>query len=239
MRYLFPTFLALALYSTTALSTTIGSYYIPNLVIDQQQGLFIKMHNEVLRRILLDTKLIIQPTKRTQRDFKHHKLDAYFPELLENLPKPNVIISDPFYLKKIVLFTKVGSGIETLDDLEGKVVGAVTGYSYGENITNNQNIKLDYTKNDNVNIERLMRGYIDAIIGDNKSTVAAIENSKHAEQIYYDLDKPIDVLDVFYVCQDTFSGKTLCSAINGALEQMKLENIIELDFATGNSKIFL
>ena len=239
MRYLFPTFLALALYSTTAFSTTIGSYYIPNLVIDQQQGLFIKMHNEVLRRLSLDTNLIIQPTKRTQRDFKHHKLDAYFPELLENLPKSDVIISDPFYLKKIVLFTKVGSDIKTMDDLEGKIVGAVTGYSYGENITNNQSINLDYTKNDNDNIERLMRGYIDAIIGDSKSTVAAIESSKHAEQIYYDLDKPIDVLDVFYVCQDSISGKTLCSAINDAIEQMIFEGIIELDHASGNSKIVL
>ncbi|AQS40333.1 periplasmic component of amino acid ABC-type transporter/signal transduction system [Shewanella psychrophila] len=239
MRYLFLIFLVLAFYSTTAFSTTIGSYYIPNLVIDQQQGLFIKMHNEVLRRLSLDTNLIIQPTKRTQRDFKQHKLDAYFPELLENLPKSDFIISDPFYLKKIVLFTKIGSDIKTINDLAGKIVGAVAGYSYGEHITKNQSINLDYAKNDDVNIARLMRGYIDAIIGDNTSTVAAIENSKHAELIHYDLDKPINVLAVFYVCHDSISGRTLCSSINDALEQMKLEGIIALDYASGNAKIDL
>ncbi|WP_076411952.1 ABC transporter substrate-binding protein [Shewanella sp. UCD-KL12] len=239
MRYLFALFLALVLYSTTAVSTTIGSYYIPKLVVDKQQGLFIKMHNQVLQRISLDANLIIQPTKRTQRDFKQYKLEAYFPELLENLPKASVIISEPFYLKKIVLFTKLGSDIKTINDLEGKLVGAVTGYSYGENITQNPAIHLDYTKNDDVNIERLMRGYIDAIIGDSKSTVAAIEGSKFAQMIHYDLTAPLDVLEVFYVCQDSLSGKTLCTAINDALTQMKTEGIIELDLASGYANIAL
>lgn len=239
MRYLFLILSALAFYPATAFSTTIGSYYISNLVIDQQQGLFIRMHNEVLRRISLDSNLIIQPTKRTQRDFKQHKLDAYFPALLENMPKSAVIISDPFYLKTIVLFTKVGSAIKTIDDLEGKVVGVVTGYSYGENITHNQNIKLDYAKNDDVNIARLMRGYLDAIIGDYTSTVAAIENGKHSGLIQYDLDKPINVLDVFYVCHDSIAGKKLCGSINDALEQMKLEGVIELDLASGIATIDL
>lgn len=239
MRYFLLSFLVIMLYSAPALSTTIGSYYIPKLVVDKHQGLFIKMHNQVLQRISLDANLVIQPTKRTQRDFKQHKLDAYFPELLENLPKAGVITSEPFYLKKIVLFTKLGSDIKTIDDLEGKLVGAVTGYSYGENITKNQAIHLDYTKNDDVNIERLMRGHIDAIIGDSSSTVAAIADSKHAEQISYDLGKPIDVLDVFYVCQDSNSGKALCTAINEALTQMKTEGVIELDLASGHANITL
>jgi ABC-type amino acid transport substrate-binding protein len=217
--------------------TSIGSYYIPGLVIDENNGLFVKMHREVMRRSGVKAELIIQPTKRTQRAFAYGKIDAYFPELVENLPKKELIVSKPFWLKKIILFSLVNSDIRDLSDLEGKIVGAVQGYSYGEKIVNNPNISLTYVKDDNANIERLRRGYIDAVIGDDNSTITAVENSQYSHLIHYDQEKPVHVLEVFYVCQKTSSGSELCKSINQALSDMKDQGIIKLNRTTGKAEI--
>jgi len=220
-------------------STSIGSYYVPGLVMDESNGLFVKIHLEVMRRSGIDAELIIQPTKRTQRAFMYGKIDAYFPELAENIPQKELIISKPFWLKKIILFSLVNSGIRDLSDLKGKIVGAVKGYSYGEKIINNPNISLSYAKDDNANIERLMRGYIDAVIGDDASTITVVENSQYTNLIHYDQNKPIHVLEVFYVCQKTPSGRELCELINQALIDMKDEGIIKLNRTTGEAQIHL
>lgn len=223
----------------TVNSISIGSYYVPGLVIDERNGLFVKMHLEVMRRSGIAGELIIQPTKRTQRAFFYGKIDAYFPELVENIPQKELIISKPFWLKRIILFSLVSSNIRSLSDLKGKIVGAVKGYSYGEKIVNNPDISLSYAKDDNANIERLMRGYIDAVIGDDASTITAIKNSEYTSLIHYDQDQPVHVLEVFYVCQKTPSGRELCELINKALTDMKDENIIQLNRTTGKAQIRL
>jgi len=225
--------------SVTANSTSIGSYYIPGLVIDKDNGLFIKIHLEIMRRSGIDAELIIQPTKRTQKAFMYDKIDAYFPELFENLPKEELIVSKSFWLKKIILFSLIDSKIRDLSDLQGKIVGAVRGYSYGEKIVNNPNFSLSYAKDDNANIKRLMAGYIDAVIGDDGSTVTAIEDSQYTNLIHYEEDKPVQVLEVFYVCQNRPSGRALCESINQALTDMKEEGIIKLNRTTGEAQIRL
>jgi len=225
--------------STTVKGTAIGTYYIPGLVIDENSGLFVKLHREIEKRLAFKSELIIQPTKRIQLSFVKGQLDSYFPELLENLPSVEYVKSQPFWLKKIILFTPKNSQIKSINDLQGKLVGAVSGYSYGSKIKKIANVEVSYVNSDDANIERLMRGYIDAIIGDSKSTVSALENSQHKDEIQYDLNVPIDVLEVFYVCQATRKGKVLCAAIDNALEQMEREQIIKLNMQTGDAEITL
>lgn len=209
------------------------------MVIDEENGLFIRLHHEVMRRANIDAQLDIQPAKRIQKSFKYGKIEAYFPELTENTSKQDIITTQAFFLKKISVFTLKSSDIKTLADLNHKTVGAVRGYSYGEEITNNPNFTLSYVDNDEANIQRLIRGYIDAIIGDAVSTLAAIKNSRYEQQIFYAHDRPIHVLDAFYVCQNSPSGKALCESIDKALTDMKNEGIIELNRTTGLTKLNL
>jgi len=230
-------FFILFFVSTAIKSTTFGTYYIPGLVIDDNSGLFIKLHREVETRLALKSELTIQPTKRIQMSFIKGLLDSYFPELVENLPSVDHVTSEPFWLKKIILVTPKNSPIKSIKDLQGKVVGAVSGYSYGSKIKQIPNVKLSYVNNDDANIERMMRGYIDAIIGDSKSTVTALENSQYKDEIQFDINAPIDILEVFYVCQATQSGKALCNSISNALYEMKQEQIINLNMLTGDAEI--
>jgi len=233
--------LALLLFSQNSFSEPLmfGSYYIPELAINKNQGTFIKLHQEIMRRTQIENKLHFMPTKRVQYAFKHNDLISYFPELYESLPKKNVVVSEPFWLKKIIFYSVKDMNVKSTFDLEGLKLGAVHGYSYGPEIVNNKKIKIFYTDNDDINVKMLLNGRIDGILGDNKSTLSAINKSKFKDQFIYDLNKPINILDVFYVCQNSIIGKQTCSEITDAIKKLKSEKVIILNPKTGHSEIAL
>jgi hypothetical protein len=220
----------------------IGSYYIPGLVEDNESGLFVKLHKKIMERVGIAYDLQIMPTKRVQFNFKHNKLNSYFPELWEKIPKQReeVVASESIWLKKVILYSLKKAPIKSLSIVTSEhILGAVKGYSYGSNIVNNLKLNIDYVNNDNLNIERLNKGHIDAILGDNASTLNAIRSSGKETLFYYDLQKPVAILDVFYICQNTEKGRALCDSYSQAIRQLKRENIIQLNYITGDSHINL
>ncbi len=227
--------------ASTKADNTIGSYYIPGLIINKKEGLFVKLHHEVILRSQLSLDFIIEPTRRIQHSFKRNKLIGYFPELWQSIPKDKseVIVSDSIWLKSIIVFTREGSqSISQLSDLEGLTVGAVRGYSYGQ-VEENKNINIQYVNSDIQNIKKLVSGRVDAILGDSASTVSAIETLGYSKNIFYNLQQPIDVLEAFYVFQNTHKGHEIRDKINLAIQSLKQEGIIKLDVNTGKSQIIL
>lgn len=222
-------------------NNTIGSYFIPGLVVNKKEGLFVKLHNEIMNRSQLPLELVIEPTQRVQQSFKNNQLIGYFPELWQQIPKAKseIIVSDSIWLKSIIIFTRKGSqAITQLSDLEGLTIGAVRGYSYGQ-AESNKNIKIQYVNNEMQNIKKLLSGRIDAIIGDNASTVSAIQNSNEEQNISFNLHQPIDILEVFYIFQNTTQGHKVRNKINNAIQSLKQEGVIKLDLKTGQSQILL
>jgi len=239
MKFLIALILLLLPHSALSEPLIFGTYYIPGLVINKDQGTFIKLHKEIMRRTQIENKLYFMPTKRVQYAFKHNDLISYFPELYESLPKKNVVVSEPFWFKKIIFYSLKDMNIHSTFDLEGLKLGAVHGYSYGPEIVNNKRIEIIYSDNDDINVKLLLNGRIDGILGDTKSTLAAINKSKFKDQFIYDLNKPINILDVFYVCQNSIIGKQTCSEISEAINQLKSEKLISIDCETGQSQINL
>jgi len=227
--------------ASTDADRTIGSYYIPGLVINKKEGLFIRLHNEIVSRAQLSLDFIIEPTQRIQQSFKSNQLIGYFPELWQHIPKDKseIIVSDNIWLKSIIIFTRKGEQVITQHaDLEGLTIGAVRGYSYGQ-IEKDKNIKIQYVNSDEQNIKKLLSGRVDAIIGDNTSTVSAIKNSNYAQDIFYNLQQPIDILEVFYVFQNTSKGHLIRDKVNIAIKSLKQEGLIKLNPTTGESQILL
>lgn len=227
--------------AATYTNKAIGSYYIPGLVVNTKEGLFVKLHHEIIRRSQLSLDFIIEPTQRIQHSFKRNLLIGYFPELWQNIPKDKseIIVSDSIWLKSIIVFTmKNKQPITQLSDLEGLTVGAVRGYSYGK-VENNTSIAIQYVNNDMQNIKKLLSGRIDAIIGDSASTVAAIKSLGLTNKIFYNLKRPIDILEAFYIFQNTTKGHEIRNQINIAIKSLKEEEIIKLNTKTGESEILL
>ncbi len=67
----------------------------------------------------------------------------------------------------------------------------------------------------------LVAGRIDVIIGDINSTVAAIKARNLQSELRYNVDKPVSLLDVFFVFQDDPVGNADCEKVSVALEQLR------------------
>ncbi|MDP2559654.1 ABC transporter substrate-binding protein [Psychrobium sp. 1_MG-2023] len=225
--------------AVSASTVEIASYYIPGLIEDEHSGSLVQLHQEVIKRAQLESKLVIMPAKRAQYSFKNGLISALFPTLRDKLPLPieQVITSEPFWLKKIIIFSRKDFPLMTVEQLSGKKIAAVRGFSYGDSIENNPQIKIHYQKNDHLNIKSLMAGHVDAIIGDNVSTVYALQQSGQSQYVSYKDSDVIDVLDVFYVCLKNEQGQALCEQISQAIKTMKYDGTLLLDGPTGTSEL--
>jgi len=207
--------------STQAQQVDIYSYYIPGLIDSTENGVLVEMLNKIKKSTKIDFKLKLLPTKRVQASFINNKIAGYFPELEENRPKASCRTIS-FKKKEIIAITRKGEPkVTSIEDLFGKRVGGVKGFSYGHLITQNPDISLSFVDNDKKNIKKLLSNRIDVIIGDTDSTVNAINDTASNVFIYYDLANPINVIDAFFVFQDTDEGNVFCKKVSSAIEELR------------------
>ncbi len=199
----------------------LSSYYIPGLVESETKGLMVEMLKAIEQETNIRFELTLMPTARVQHSFLVGKTYGYFPEL-EDFRPPESCRTVSFMQKKIVAFTRKDSlPIKAVADLEGKKVGAVTGYSYGINIINNSKINLQRVANEQANIKKLLSGRIDVVVGDLDSTVNAINELKMEDQIHFDPAQPIDLLDVYFVFPSHDDGKLHCEMVSNGIEKLR------------------
>jgi len=206
---------------------SIVSYFIPGLVNKDKTGLMVDMLNRISEISDIEFDLQLVPAKRAQDSFKRGSIFGYFPELAENRHEPSCRSANMMQ-KKIIVVTRADSPeITEISQLEGMRVGAVAGFSYGAEIVDNENIKIEYVRSDVANTRKLAAGRIDAIVGDSHSTVNAILENKLEDKLRFDPDKPITLLDVFFLFQDTGQGQVLCDQVSVALEQLRAEGALK------------
>lgn len=198
------------------------SYYIPGLVDSPTEGIMVEMLQAIEKQSDLEFELNLMPTARVQRSFVAGKIYSYFPELEEFRPIDSCR-TDSFMKKAIIAVNlKDKPQITSIEQLEGLKVGAVTGFSYGLDVISNENIELIRVDNDKTNLKKLFAGRIDAIVGDIHSTVNAINELDVADKLNFDIAKPIDLLDVFFVFPKTEQGNRQCLQVSTALKQLRI-----------------
>lgn len=208
---------------------TLGSYYIPGLVENSTEGQFVEILNEISQRTDIAFNLSIKPTKRTQKDFRHGAIIGYFPELHEHIPLPldQVYISEPFWIKRIYVFSQNrAEQITSIEMLHGKRISLVRGYSYGKEITENKHIDITFVDSDLQSIKLLKLNRIDYVLGDEYSTLAAIQEINLESEIFYDLETPLHQLDVFFVFQKNTKGRAIADKVSNAIIDMRNENLL-------------
>jgi polar amino acid transport system substrate-binding protein len=221
------------------ISIKIGSYLTPGLIKEDGTGMFNKLNNAIFREINKHPELTISSLNRARKGVKNGELDVYFPELWENLPRKDAqyIVSRPIFYKRILLFTLKGSGLTDISDFESnKFLGAVQGFSYGKEIKSNPKLNLIFQESDVTNINLLLNRRVDGVLGGYPGTVLAVKGNDAAHEIEYDLNKPIAILESFYVCKNDSNGIKLCDSINKAVESLLQKGILELNEETGYSR---
>ena len=204
-------------------SVQMTSYYIPGLVNSETDGVLVDMLGKISEYSGINFKLRLMPTKRVQQSFAQGNVLAYYPELEENRHYPSCRTSNMLQ-KQIIVFTRAGDDkIDNIAGLHGKKVGAVSGYSYGTEIIKNAKINIQYVKDDDINLKKLLSGRVDAIVGDVHSTVNAINANKANDKVFFDANNPINILDVFFLFREGEKEKEICDAVTVALDKLKEE----------------
>lgn len=135
-----------------------------------------------------------------------------------------LLISEPFWMKSVHIFTRQDTFlIDEVHQLRGMTLALVRGYTYGEAVTDNPAIRIIYTDNDQQSLNMLVKGYVDATLGDTHATVQAIRELELESIIHYNPHKPLYQLDVFFVFQKTPQGHILNEKVSAAIRQMKTD----------------
>ncbi len=230
--------IALASTSDIKEPVKVGSYLSPGLIKEDGTGLFNKLNNAIFKEMNIKTELILSSMNRARLGVKNGKLDSYFPELWEHLPgrKDQYVVSKPIFYKRIILFTVIGSGFTELSDFEKEPLGAVRGFSYGKEIISNPRLNISFQNNDVINIKLLLNNRLSGVLGGTPGTVNAVKTNKGASRIHYDLDKPVAILESFYVCNNDQAGVKLCDSIDKAIKSLLQKGVLELNESTGVSR---
>jgi len=208
-----------------------GSFFIPGYVDFEKEALFTELNKEIFSRLDKHFDLIVEPVQKARISFLTKNTHVIFPELHESLvkymPSGNYVVSESFWKKRIFLYQRKDSAFTQIEDLYGRRIGAVRGYSYGMKLTKNADLKIHYTNNDIMNIKMLLAGSFEAVLGDDSSTQNAVELAGGSDLIHA-VELPFSALDVFYACRGDVKGIDLCKEISAVIRELKSEGIIDL-----------
>ncbi len=202
----------------------IGTFPIPLMVVDSENGVFIDLTNEILKRAKLDAEIVVLPPKRTMLYFNTKDVDVVFPALdvffatgIE-YTKPSEI----FYVKEDFVFTRKGDDLlRIIPELEDKYVGITRGYAYAPELLGNPFVKIELVNTDEQNAQKLIAGRVDAFVVEEFSGLKAFKDLGLEDKVQYDPTTPLSRQDVFFAFQGTDDGKALSDRFSEALRAMK------------------
>jgi len=112
-----------------------------------------------------------------------------------------MLFSEPYLQNQLVLVANKNTNVEN-PNLQGKKLGLIEGYAYGDEITANKKTEFVFSKNNQENLEKLFSGEIDYFLVDNLL-------------IQYMLEYQVnDVNKYLEIAQKPYSKKSLHFAIN-------------------------
>ncbi|QDG77536.1 ABC transporter substrate-binding protein [Labrenzia sp. PHM005] len=202
----------------------IGTFVIPLMVVDEENGIFIELTNEILKRANLEADIILMPPKRTLLYFSTKDVDVIFPALDVffatgvKYTKPTEI----FYEKEDFVFTRKGEELlRIVPELEEKYVGITRGYAYAPELMENRFIHIERANTDEQNAHKLITGRMDAFVVEEHSGLKAFKNTGLEDKVQYDPNTPLSRQDVFYAFQGSNEGQALAVRFSDALRSMK------------------
>ncbi|WP_058316576.1 substrate-binding periplasmic protein [Cognatishimia activa] len=168
------------------------------------------------------------PWRRALLDFESGQLDAVFQltPTPERFAKWNMV--GPLRSTRTVFITRVGSSIEdieTVNDLNGHVLGTVAGYTYGHEIDEDTNLNKEISTDDYGNVRKLLLGRVDVIVGGQTTLLSVIDDLKARDKIRI-LPTPLVIRDRFIAFPKDDRGSAMAKRMQTALDELRLKGRI-------------
>lgn len=207
-----------------------ATFPIPLMVESETEGVFIDLTNEIIKRLGVEASIRVSPPQRSINDLVKGRVDVLFPAL-DVFFVPDDVYSrtdEIIYVKEDFVFTRKGdSKLTSIDDLKGKVVGVTRGYPYASEVIRNETFKLDYSLTDEICVQKLIIGRIEAFIVEEKTGIRAFEKQGVKNLMQYNPALPISRQDVYYATGRNGNGQELAADISAALKSMKADGTFE------------
>ena len=136
-------------------------------------------------------------------------------------PERQVLFSDPYLESAQVILTKKDSGIESVADLSGKVVGAQLGTTGADAAAEIEGASVELNQDANILVEALKAGQMDAVVVD----LLVAQNYEESDSSLVVLDEPLVDEENGIICST--SNELLMDALNDAIAQFKESDAYE------------
>jgi polar amino acid transport system substrate-binding protein len=133
--------------------------------------------------------------------------------------------SEPLYAERLMLYVREGSEFEFNDvsDLEGKVIGAILGWSYGDAFDNARSdglFEVEEVPDDEANFQKLILGRVDAVIAIEVASNQLLPQIDGGDTVTA-LEVPLAVNETYLVFAKSTEREALLERFNETIEAMK------------------
>ena len=198
----------------------VAGFPIPGHIESPTKGHFVELTLAIAKEAKLDIDIQISPPPRAIESFMQGKSKVLFPSLdvFFAPDQPIVRTKGSFNCKEDFVFTKKGSpAYHTLDDLKGRHVGLTQGYPYVKEVIERKDIIFETALSDEANVEKLMKGRLEAFVVEKASGTRAFQNVDAFANMQVDYKKPVSQQDVYWAFQNNEEGHALAQQFDKAL----------------------
>ncbi len=133
--------------------------------------------------------------------------------------------SAPLFSEKLLIYVKKGNSFEfnKIDDLKGKTLGVLSGWSYGDAFDQAKAqglFKTEEVSTDSTNFEKLLLGRLDGVVAIELTAQQIIREKQYADQIEA-LTTPLATNDTYLVFAKSAQQTALLEKFNVTLEGMR------------------
>ncbi|MBO9474828.1 amino acid ABC transporter substrate-binding protein [Shimia sp. R10_1] len=195
----------------------------------EYRGIDVEILNEAADKLNIELEHRPLPWNRALLDFSAGNLDAIFQlaPTSERFEKWNMV--GPMRRTKTVYVTLAESpivDIRSLADLDGLIVGVVSGFTYENAFDRSPDIVREMSKDDYTNILKLMLGRSDVIVGGHATLTHVIDEMGLNEKLRF-LPTPLVEQGRYIAFPRNRAGDEMAGLLQKALNDMQISGRIE------------
>lgn len=191
---------------------------------DKAAGLYPVVLEAIFAKMGVPTEISALPWKRTLA--LGEKGEVAIGGIYKNEERVKIYdYSAPIYSEKLVLYVEKDKSFpfSGIQDLKGKKIGTILGWSYGEAFDNARKDNLftvDEVVSDSVNFKKLASGRVDCVIAIEMAGKKAVAEEKLEDKVIA-LPTPVAINDTFLVFAKSVNKGELLGQFNATLAKMK------------------
>jgi polar amino acid transport system substrate-binding protein len=190
-------------------------------------GIAVEIVEELFRRLNLKTRVVIYPLKRGLQRIKEGDEDVVLMVSKSKEREEYMLFTHSIrYARFVFYYPAKLKNFEWHEwkDLQPYMIGSVTGYNYGQewkDAVKKYNLKVEEVKTDNFNIDKVLLGRIDIILGDSENMQEIIQqNPKYHGKLKWHKKPVFESVNNFGVSKKSFLAPMM-PKINEVLQEMK------------------